>query len=350
MQKTVAKINLKNIQQNARVFRAISKTKLCAVVKADAYGHGAEEITAALSGVADCFAVALIEEGISIREYTGGKDILVLTPPTNLEEAFQILTNGFIATVSGEKCADLLIKAAETYNLCCRVHIKVNLGMNRYGVKRVALKRLCKRLKRANLSVEGFYGHLHIHTKDAAKRCKDEFLKGRETVLKVFPNICCHLASTYGACLGREYSFDMVRIGIGLYGYLAEPPLSVEEERIEKRLKKGMQVYAKVVSVRRSGKYAGYGENAFVTGKYLSTLRVGYADGFLRKRENGTHGGERNANDFCMDACIRNGKYRVGEYLAVMTDASETALKTGTIPYEVLCASSRRAKLVYVYE
>lgn len=351
MQKTVAKINLKAIQHNARVFRAVTKTKLCAVVKANAYGHGAEEVAASLSGIADCFAVALIEEGIAVRDFTAGKDILVFTPPTSKEEALTIAQNGFIATVSGEQSARLMIETARKYRLPCRVHLKVNLGMNRYGVRPSALARLCRLLKgKSGVFVEGLYGHLHIHTKEKAELSRQEFLKAKSIVKRFFSPLCCHLSATYGACLGKEFSFDMVRVGIGLYGYLAENATSREEFFIKNRLKKAMRVYAKIVASR---KYtlggAGYGERT-VTAKHLSVLRLGYADGFLRKRENGIKGSERTLNELCMDVCIKNGRYRVGESLVVMADAEKTAAKTGTISYEVLCAATRRSEFIYLYE
>ncbi|MBQ2702031.1 MAG: alanine racemase, partial [Clostridia bacterium] len=79
MQKVRAKIHLRSIRSNAESFRKLSGTKLCAVVKANAYGHGAEEVVNALNGIADSFAVALIEEGIGIRVAAAGKEILVFT-------------------------------------------------------------------------------------------------------------------------------------------------------------------------------------------------------------------------------------------------------------------------------
>ena len=86
MQKVIAKINLKAIVTNAKYFKESTGTKLCAVVKANAYGHGAVNVVNALSGLADFFAVSLIEEGIEISTAVCGKDILVLTPPITTEE------------------------------------------------------------------------------------------------------------------------------------------------------------------------------------------------------------------------------------------------------------------------
>ena len=168
-----------------------------------------------------------------------------------------------------------------------------------------------------------------------------------------FPSLIAHLGASYGAMLGENYTFDMVRVGLGLYGYL--PCFSTMETGVSADvirtldLQKGMSVYAKVVATR---KYVfgglGYGEATDGEGvDRLSVCRVGYADGVLRQRENGMDGWQDNAANLCMDACIRFGAGKIGEWLPIMTDAEETAKRVGTIPYEVLCAITRRAELIY---
>ena len=144
MQKVIAKIHLGNIRSNAECFSALTKTRLCAVVKANAYGHGAEEVVNALSGVADFFAVALIEEGLSIRSVSCGKQILVFTPPTDEEEAYALAVNGFVASVPDLWTARLLVRVCQKYRLPLHVHLKVNTGMNRYGMNGSMLGKVCK--------------------------------------------------------------------------------------------------------------------------------------------------------------------------------------------------------------
>ena len=94
MQKIKAEIHLRSIYENATFFVRPPR-KLCAVVKANAYGHGAEEVVNALQGVADCFAVALIEEALAIQTAACGKDILIFTPPLTGEEVVTIAKNGW---------------------------------------------------------------------------------------------------------------------------------------------------------------------------------------------------------------------------------------------------------------
>ena len=345
MQKVIAKINLKAIEKNAEYFKTLTDVRLCAVVKANAYGHGAAEVVNALSGVADCFAVALIEEAISIRSAVCGKDVLVFTPPTVEEDVFALQENGFIATVDSLSTARLVKKVADERKKPVRVHLKINTGMNRYGMNMQTLGKVCRLLcGNPYLLVEGVYSHLHGQTVLSAFAQRKIFLRAVEITKGYFTNVTAHLSATFGALLGKEFAFDMVRIGLGLYGYAPMPELP---------LKKAMQVYAQCVATRKYGfGTLGYGENIRREkfGSQISTLRFGYADGFLRVQRNGVEGYEKNANNLCMDACIRLQKGRVGEWLPVLTDAEETAKETGTIAYEVLCAATHRAEFCYEYK
>ena len=112
-----------------------------------------------------------------------------------------------------------------------------------------------------------------------------------------------------------------------------------------------MSVKAQVLLNRKlSFGGVGYGEVVAKEGERIALIRGGYADGFLRKKENGAHGSERNANNLCMDVCLRESKQKRGAWTYLLTDAEETALQTNTISYEVLCALTRRAESVYDYE
>ena len=343
-----------NIRRNGEKFRALTGKKLCAVVKADAYGHGAAEVVNALGGVADCFAVALLDEAIAIRGAACGKEILVFTPPLTEEEVLCAAWNGFVLTVPDLFTARLISGACAKYRLPIKVHLKLNTGMNRYGMNASMLGKVCKYLQRDPfVRVEGVYSHLYACERSVAEAQRALFVKMQAVCARYFPVYTAHLSATYGALLGEAFSFDMVRVGIGLYGYL---PV----ERVDGRngvaqlpkLERGMTVRAVTVASRKySFGGAGYGrpfsgtEGAAI--KRLSVCRVGYADGFLRKKENGMQGDERNANNLCMDVCIRNDGSARGKSVILMQDADETARRTGTISYEVLCAATRRAEFVY---
>ena len=348
MRKIKAEIHLKSIVENAKAFKALTGKRLCAVVKADAYGHGAEEVAFALQGFADCFAVALLSEAKAIKTPACGKDVLILCPPIDLSEAVEAVQNGFVCTVTGMTTARLVARASELCKSLARVHLKVNTGMNRYGMGVSELGRVCNFFKKTPLvRVEGLFSHLHEPFGESAEKQRERFLRAERVTKRYYPKLTLHLSATAGALLGERFTFDMVRVGIGLYGYL---PLGAKKKL---PLKKGMTVYGAVVESR---KYAyggaGYGKELSERERvnFLSVLRVGYADGFLRKKENGAKGFERNANNLCMDACIRKGKYKRGEEVPILTDADETAKSAGTIAYEVLCAATRRAERIYLYD
>ena len=341
---------MENIRENAKTFSSLLGTDVCAVIKADAYGHGAEEVALALQGEVGLFAVSLIEEAIAIRTAVCGKDILTLTPPLNENEIFTGAKNAFILTVGDLYTANRIFAFAQKTCLPVRVHLKANTGMNRYGMNLQTLGKVCKLFSKSPfVRVEGLYSHLHGVTRISAEKQRLEFLRAECVCRRYFPFIKRHLSATYGALLGKKFAFDFARIGIGLYGYL---PDGAEDIVNPPTLKKAMEIYASVATSRTfTGGGVGYGEEV-KTHKHdkLYVLRVGYADGFLRKKENGMYRAEDNANNLCMDACLRFGAYKRGELVPVMTDASQTAKQTGTICYEVLCAATRRATRTYIRE
>ena len=160
---------------------------------------------------------------------------------------------------------------------------------------------------------------------------------------RYFPAVCSHISATFGATLGQEFAFDMVRVGLGLYGY------TPTEKDLP--LQKGMSVKGQILSTRKvSYGGVGYGEVLAKKGDRISLVRGGYADGFLRKKDNGAFGYENNLNNLCMDVCLRKGRKRRGMWIPLLVDAEVTAQATGTIPYEVLCAATRRAEIVYDYD
>ncbi len=350
MRKVIAKIDLENIVSNANSFLSLTGKPLCAVVKANAYGHGAEETVNALSGVADVFAVSLLCEALAIRVAACGKDILILTPPCDEKDIITAAKNSFVLTVGDLDTVNSIIRLSASLALPIRVHLKVNTGMNRYGMDERDLQTACKKLSlQSGVFVEGVYSHLYDYTLESASNQRGRFLEMQSLVKSFFPNAICHLSATYGTLLGRDFHFDMSRIGLGLYGYLPSGAQDIEKKVIHKlSLKKAMSVWAEVSAERvyQTGG-VGYGKAVAPVCSKLSVLRCGYADGFLRARENGIFAFEKNANNLCMDACIQIDEKRKGDWTPILLDAENTAACTGTISYEVLCAATRRAEMVY---
>lgn len=353
MQKIQAKISLTNIRENALAFKRLTNRKICAVVKANAYGHGAEEVVNALNGVADAFAVAIIEEGIAIRVAAAGKEILVFTPPLTEEEGIALAENRFIATVPNLYTAKLLSKVCKERRLPLKVHVKVNTGMNRYGANFSMLGKICTFLKDdPYVRVTGLYSHLYGGYSSSVKQ-RALFVRLQTICKRYFPNVCCHLSATAGSLYGEAFAFDMTRIGIGLYGYL--PKGLSEKAKTQAQalgLKKAMTVSARSMGIRKI-RFGGVGYGDTLDKKRLkedfrvSLLRFGYADGFLRQKENGVEHFRENANNLCMDVCFRKGRIERGKETPVLLDAEKISEATHTISYEVLCSATRRAEMIY---
>lgn len=353
MQKVIAKVNLTALQNNAKAFKDLTKTRLFAVVKANAYGHGAETVTACLSHIADGFAVALIDEAIAIRAAACGKEILVFTPPLNEEEVYALAVNGFTATVPDLWTAKLIASVCQTYRLRLCVHLKVNTGMNRYGMHLSMLGKVCKFLQNQPfIEVGGVYSHLYTCTSEVAKVQRALFIQAERIVKRRYSNAIAHLSATYGSLLGTEFAFDGVRIGLGLYGYLptelAESEKSIADSL---QLQRALTVETKVTATRKASYGgAGYGAPCMDKIENLSVLRVGYADGFLRDKRGGLLCEKDKSQALCMDACIVNGRQKRGKKITVLSDADKQATAADTISYEVLCAATRRAEFRYEYE
>ena len=335
------------------------------MVKDDAYGHGAAEVAAALQNIADSFAVSNIDEAVALQSATD-KDILILTPPATTEEAVQIALRGCIMSIdsacavcSAATAAVLLNRLAENgreQRKFVRVHIKTNTGMNRFGCDGAAFTRVCELLKNTSgVRVEGIFSHLAgVRPAENAAAQRDLFVRQCTVAEKYFGRLTRHLSATAGACLSEEYYFDMVRVGLGLYGYLPEGCLSFvavkrgSGGKTFSPVRPAMKAYARCVASRayKSG-FIGYGTQTGARGEKLHAVNAGYGAGFFRKILNGMSGGE-NAALPCMDCTIRRGAQSRGKEICVMKNAEETARTAGTIPYEILCAIGSHAEREYI--
>lgn len=358
MQKVIANVNLKSIKDNAVAFKSLAKTKLCAVVKADAYGHGAERVAGALEREADMFAVAIADEGIAIRVAACGKPVLVLTPPVSADEAREIVRNGFIASVPDLFTARLVSDAARELGLRARVHLKVNTGMNRYGMNLSMLGKVCTFFRDdPAVLAEGLYSHLYTHDCSESVKQLCLFSKMQAVANRYFGRLCCHLSATYGSLLGDAFALDMVRVGLGLYGYLPVSEATFSDLPAYGKLpalKKAMRVRARITATRRYS-FGGAGYRSETTeipqkGEYLTVIRAGYADGFLRDGKKSGALITGGLNDLCMDAALKSGRGKRGGWAVVLADADESAKREQTISHEVLCAATRRAEFIYEYE
>lgn len=338
MQQTVSVIRTDHIRANAEYFSSLAPgQKFCAVVKADAYGHGAAAVAQALRPMADVFAVALVDEGVQLRHAGTDKEILVLTPPLCEEEVLRGGLEDLIFTVGDAQDYSLLKRVCLKYGISVRCHLKIDTGMNRYGFTRSALLSFLKGKKCENVGVEGIFSHYcapgktHVREKQLAL-----FLKCCQDASYAFGPLVRHISATGGTLAGAENHLDMIRIGIGLYGYL---PQGFSLPR--GTLKPALHVYAQSVCSRSSPRgWAGYG--TLPAPEKLSVLRTGYGDGFFRK------GGIGNVNNLCMDAALLPVLLKKYAYVCVFSDADRYAAENGTISYEALCRVGNRSEKIYV--
>lgn len=322
MQKTLSVIDLCAIRRNAEKIRdKLCGAKFFAVVKADAYGHGTEEVSNAVEDIVDGFCVAIIDEGISLRVAGIKKPILVFTPPLDEYDAARARAYALTVTVNG----------LETLKLSKGLyfHIKVNTGMNRFGCN---LKDLDALLLEADADrICGVYSHLYApHDSVASDRQLKLFKEAERKVKSVNENAISHISASGGFLRGGEYILDGVRCGILLYGYAPQGFLSEGFER-------ALKVYAR--RAQRT-KFIGGGTGYSVARKEysdLSTYRCGYAEGFKRNVPLGE-------GNLCMDAFISE---RDKDFLCVMDNADSYAKLSGTISYEVLTSVTRRSERVY---
>lgn len=322
MQKTVSIVSLENIRRNAKIIRErLGGRKFFAVVKADAYGHGAERVSLAVQDIVDGYCVAIFEEGISLRTAGIIKPVLVLTPPLDGYDVLRAEHYDLLCTVNSAETARSI------HGLPC--HIKVNTGMNRYGCEERETDDILSCLKREQ--VQGVYSHLYEPSDGSASAAQLEIFDRAEKKVKAFnPDACAHIAASGGIMLGGKYLKDGARCGLLLYGY--------SPTGFDRITEPALKVYARLAqSTRFIGGGAGYGRAQREYGR-LFTYRAGYADGFRR----GVPLGE---NKLCMDAFIRDGG---GETVCVMDDADEYAKRAGTISYEVLTSVTRRTEFVYI--
>ncbi|MBQ9756711.1 MAG: alanine racemase [Clostridia bacterium] len=333
-----AYIDLNQLKANALAIKArLNKgVKFCAVVKADAYGHGDATVANALYTIADCYAVAIVEEGVRLRRTGIDKDILVFTPPF-LSDIERAINFGLTLTVCSLDLALLIEKESKRQKVKTKIHLKFNTGMNRLGVDELEqLDKIAKRIAQSEwLILDGCYSHLGApENKKLLKSAVNKFLLANNLVKGYNKKAICHISASGGFLQGVQA--DMVRVGILLYGYKPFPSDLVKVKPI-------MKVYAPVVCSRTAlkGQNLLYGETTISQDRKVKLIRYGYADGLPRIK------GKNQVANRCMDisAVEFNGAKK---WYPVMDNASELANEYQTIPYEILVKATLRAERIYI--
>ncbi len=355
-----AEIDLDAVAHNVEVLRAaVAPADLWAVVKADAYGHGAVAVgRAALDAGCAGLCVALTSEGVALREAGIGGPILVLSEQP-AEHAAAIIRHGLTPTVTTSGAVDALV-AAGARDL--GVHVKVDTGMHRVGAAPHDVPALVARLgaEAPALRLAGIFTHLAVadETDDpytAGQLARFDRLLG-ELPAEALEGVAVHAANSAGGLAHPDARRTFVRAGIALYGVSPGPGV----EHLATELRPVLSLHARVSFVKRlaAGDRLSYGlRHTLPTPSNVATVPLGYADGVRRGLTNIGDvliGGRRRriigtvTMDQLMVDC-GDDPVRVGDevvLLGVQGDEQITANEwgglLGTIGYEVLCGIGPR--------
>ncbi len=373
-----AEIDLAAVAHNAAVLsRLAAPAELCAVVKAHGYGHGGPAVArAALAGGAGRLAVALVDEGVELREHGVTAPVLLLSE-CDPAAAATALSYGLTPTLYSEAGIAAFSAAAATAGRPVGVHVKVDTGMHRVGTAPEDLRAIAGAVvAEPSLRLEGVWTHLPVADGGAEDHA---YTEGQ---LAFFDRLVAdlaeagirapllHAANTAGAIAFPEARHGMVRCGIGLYGYLPGRPVrdAFDAQSGGEHLRPAMALKARVVAVRvlEAGERPSYGRlRPLPTRSLVATVPIGYADGVPRVLFAGGFevliGGTRRplAGMVTMDQlvvdCGDDASVRPGDEVVLLgrqgdeeITADDWAAMAGTISYEVVCGIGPRMPRILV--
>ena len=357
-------LSLAAAKRNYRYFRSLleQETKMLVLVKANAYGHGAVEFAGMMQREgADYLAVALPVEGIELRRAGISLPILVLTSGTDFFE--EMIEYRLEPSIPNLETLKALVPVLEKHGISgFPIHIKMDTGMHRLGFMSSELPELFNYLKTCpQVRVVSTFSHLAV----AEEPQQDEFTLGQ---IEMFRRNASALGDTLGykpmwhilnsAGIERfpQFQFDMVRLGIGIYGISALP--SVHLAPVASLKVKILQIK----ELKTSDGTIGYGRWGKIApeGTVIATIPCGYADGIDRHLGRGNASFSVNGHraptigNICMDMCmldVTGIPCDVGDTVTIFgadPTISELAGILGTIPYEILTSVPRRIERVVV--
>lgn len=365
-------INLNILKNNYDFIRKKigNKTKIAAVVKANAYGHGAVQVAKKLAELgADYFCVGSPEEGLELRNAGIKRPILVLAEI--LEEQYQeIIEADLIQTVASENTLYSLNKFAKKNNRIIKIHLKIDTGMGRIGFFPQEIPKIYQKAKELNnVKVRGLFSHFASADSKNKAFAEKQLFRFKEAIscletleAKNTKKLELHIANSAAIIDLPESSFDIVRPGIIIYGLLPS-----KELKNQANLKPLLSFKTKIVEIRKlpANSPLSYG-STYKTKKEekIAVLPIGYKDGYPRLLSNKGEvliKGQR--------APIR-GKVCMGQVLVSIEEienvelgdevvligkqgkeeirAAEIADLCGTISYEIVCNLSERLRKIYL--
>lgn len=377
VKRTWAEISLNAIEHNYNVIRnkVADDTKVCCVIKADGYGHGAVELSQVYEKLgADFFAVSNIDEGIEIRK-NGSKLPIVILGYTPVSEAENLAEYDISQAVFSLEYAKELSEKCVEEDCICKMHIKVDSGMSRIGFMcqefprdEYSIEEICEACCLPNLEVEGLFTHFCVSDEDAEGReftnkQYENFIHVRDSLKKRGVDISVVHCSNSGAIEDYpETCCDMVRAGIILYGLAPSSKLADRLDLVPAMTLKTVVAFVKEV---QKGATISYGRTFTADRKMkIATVPIGYADGFIRQNAKDGYmmvNGKKAkiVGRICMDQTMLDvtdiEDVKTGDEVVVFgtgengePTADSLAENTGTINYETVCLVGKRVPRIYI--
>lgn len=364
-----AEISLDNLVHNLNEIKknTSSDSEIMAVVKANAYGHGAIEVSKALmeQGV-EKFAVANLTEAIELRKAGIDKDIMILgyTPKNQFK---YLLDYNITQTIYDLDAAREMSEVACEENKVAKIHVKIDTGMNRLGFKSEdnSVDEILDMSTLPNIYLEGIFSHFARADeidKTFAEAQYSDFISLIERLEMRGLNIDIKHISNSAAIIDMpKYNLNLVRAGISLYGLY--PSEEVRKEQVS--LKPVMTLKTQVSNMKKVPKGAGVSYGQVFTTKHeslIATIPIGYADGFSRMLDGKSlvtiDGTKLDViGKICMDQSMVDATNVTDLYIDKevivfgegenVNSAEDLAKNLGTISYEIVCMVSRRVPRVY---
>jgi len=373
-QRAWIEVNGEAIEQNVRQLRSkLSKScQFMAVVKADGYGHDSKVVSEyAIKGGASQLGVATLNEGIKLRSSGVNKPILVLGNLYTKKDLIIAFKNDLMPTISSLRECLICNNIGKQFGLKFSLHLKVDTGMSRLGFESDKFIQEFEKIKFfENISVEGIYSHLSSADEDNSLDPKSstqlQRLKFRELLKQINVgsdhNIKIHLANSAGMLLNKDFHFDMVRVGLSMYGY---SPLA----KIDKNLSLEPALFLKVkvafIRIIDQGVRVSYGGKFRSSRKTkLAVLSIGYADGVPRNLSGKIKVIYNNklypqVGSITMDQMMvditGSSEIKIGTTMVLLGSEGDKTIspidwakESNTIPWEILCCFKNRLPRIQV--
>lgn len=365
---TQALINLDAVYANVANLRQHlhSEVHIMAVIKANAYGHGDIQVAeTALKAGATMLAVATPEEALHVRKHISNVPILILgAVPVSF--APYAAKYDITLTIFSTEWLERIAESAATFEKTLTVHLKVDSGMGRIGVRTMEQLRDVYEaaMSTQNVLVDGIFTHFATADEEDPTFYEQQLQTFKTFVesLPVKPRIV-HAANTAASLVKQNVQFDAVRFGISMYGLA---PSDYVAEHLPYTLQPALSLVTELVHVKQlhAGDSVGYGATYVAQGdEWIGTLPIGYADGMIRGLANQEVliGGERApiVGRICMDQVMIKlpKQFSVGEPVVLIGKQGheeifiqEWADRLQTIVYEVPCMLTERIPRVFVTE